>query len=178
MLGELTEWISSIAAVVTLGTFFWYLVRQFKPNNKDRVDKIRKARTWQEIWQYRENDPSLNEDLRKCTGDPDAQHISIENSARSSMEWWKYYQLAFDLTNPRPLARPPTPRTLKFLGRHLPKELESHREEIEQYFQDGLADPKQKRRKWFSITEHSSLTLFIGKAKLFKFSKTWRRTIR
>lgn len=170
-MGELLTWISSAAALVTLGTFFWFLVRQFKQENKDREDQVRTARTWQELWQFRENDPSLDEVLRRLTDDAKrGQHISIENSARSSMELWEAYQLAH--------RRPPAPSTFKFLGRHLPKELESHSEEIEQFFQDGLADPSRKRRKWFSITEHSSLTLFIGKAKLFKFSKSWRRTIR
>ena len=166
------EWISSVAALVTLGTFIWYLARQYRRDREDRENQVRNARTWHEIWQYRENDPSLDEVLRKLREDLNDQHISIENSARSAMEWWKAFQLAYHPP------RPPAPRTLKFLGRHLPKELESHSEEIEQFFQDGLADPNRKRRKWFSITEHSSLTLLIGKAKLFKFSKSWRRTIR
>ena len=69
-------------------------------------------------------------------------------------------------------------RSFSFLRRHLPKELEDHSEEVQQFLEDGMADLDHKNRKLFLFTQYFSLAFYIGKARLFKFSKTWRRTIR
>lgn len=72
------------------------------------------------------------------------------------------------------------PKTFTFLQKFLPEELAQHKEEIQEFFEDGIKDQqvKGKSGRRFELKETLHLALFIGKARIFKLSKIRRRTIK
>ena len=72
------------------------------------------------------------------------------------------------------------PNTFSYLQKFLPEELEQHKEEIQEFLEDGMVDRLKDRKsaKLFAFKETLHLAIFIGKAPVFKLSKIRRRTIK
>jgi len=198
-LGEILVAISAAAGLVTLGTFLWYLVRRQAPGDVVLEDVISVFESWQDDYEKIMGDASLADSWKKFAGDTAvsrAMHKLEGYQRRSQMRLteeenqqirkWLGLRPSKPLRDapftvgerpsPTPTPRPPTlPR---FLERHLPEELRPHKKELLQFVEDGMADLGAKKRTRFLFTQYFSLAIYIGKGRLFKFSKTWRRTIR
>lgn len=179
-------WVSGAAGLVTMGVFFRHILRRHSTNIKDYLNLDKPIETY---------DHQLGKTTRMLKLGDIYEMVArdrIEGVYRGESSDWlseeelrKYRKLWQLLTREKHvvsiskrLRRPPAPRGFRLLGRYLPKELEDHREELLQYLEDGLADRASKKQKQFLRSETFNLGFFIGKTRLFKFSKSWRRTIR
>ena len=199
-MGEILVAIGGVAGLVTLGTFVWRLVRRPDPGDVVSEDVISAFKFWQDDYQKIMGDVSLADSWKMFAGDTvvsramhklegyhSSSQVRLTSEEKQQIEnWLGLAELSKPLQAPlfadgghiSRRSTPPPPPRLRFLGRHLPEELQPHKKEILQFLEDGLAELGGKKRKRFLFTQYFSIAIYIGKARLFKFSKTWRRTIR
>lgn len=167
-MGEILTVIRAAAGLVTLGTFLRYLARRNDPDDDVPGDGGPFSQILREhlIKDFLELQDLSSAECREIIENP---HVTTYGEFRDRL---------LTVQRSRRRSAPSTADRLRILGRHLPKELQPHRQELLQFLEDGLADLGAKKRKRFLFTQYFSLAIYIGKARLFKLSKSWRRTIR